>query len=496
MKNLFTQKLIKLFVFLNLFSVSDFAFSQISNVKIDLGLNQTIYKPFADSIQIQFLNKNAVNNSFISTQNFYYKWSIRSKYGTYLFKFAKDSSVLNIPNIKFKIEDFEDSIEVGLEISLLNGDSIWSGNKFIEILEPKCLSRKQFCNTNLEIRYSDPMPTGHTYSIVYLDSLNNENFVPIYGTTLWQNSPVFNPIIEIENLTENLTEQKYAFLIKNSNSNIYKLEDYFRISHLNNPFLPSYQYDCQIGVSVLPNNFQNGLNYKWYKHTLTNDTNIFNLDNPHLNTYLEPGEYYVIAELKDYEDETICYAPSNNLRVYPEISEIFVASDIEALNSENDTATLQCYFNGDTLNSPLFQVDWYKNDVFYNRTDGLMLTVSEPGSYYAKLVNSCGVESNTNTIELSQGIASKIENIEQLKKQISISPNPSFGYFNIQIDISLLNYPITYQLIDINGKEIMEPQGINSENTKIDTSKIKPSVYFIKFRINNIQNVIKKLILN
>lgn len=77
------------------------------------------------------------------------------------------------------------------------------------------------------------------------------------------------------------------------------------------------------------------------------------------------------------------------------------------------------------------------------------------------------------------------EEIQNVRNEISIYPNPSTGIFNLQV-ISNKNATIVSDLLihDINGRLLSNKHIINRESYTIDISNETPGVYFLKFNVD------------
>ena len=95
-------------------------------------------------------------------------------------------------------------------------------------------------------------------------------------------------------------------------------------------------------------------------------------------------------------------------------------------------------------------------------------------------VKKTGTNGNYITDGVQQAFEiSSIINIPVAKDiNLTAHPNPTSDYLIVDIE----NYEsdnLTYQFFDINGKLLISGQ-INSQETCINTNKLKPSIYFVK----------------
>ncbi len=74
-----------------------------------------------------------------------------------------------------------------------------------------------------------------------------------------------------------------------------------------------------------------------------------------------------------------------------------------------------------------------------------------------------------------------IEEAKGIRLEVSAYPNPTTDHLTLTIgtSISLSEQPMTYNLLDMNGK-VIESQKIEDENTTIVMSNLLPANYFLK----------------
>ncbi|WP_394758658.1 T9SS type A sorting domain-containing protein, partial [Flavobacterium sp.] len=75
------------------------------------------------------------------------------------------------------------------------------------------------------------------------------------------------------------------------------------------------------------------------------------------------------------------------------------------------------------------------------------------------------------------------EEFTQIKLQMMVFPNPTTSFVNLKIE----NYDfqdLTYQLFDINGREISNQKITNTE-TKIPLENLSSAIYFLKVSENS-----------
>lgn len=65
-----------------------------------------------------------------------------------------------------------------------------------------------------------------------------------------------------------------------------------------------------------------------------------------------------------------------------------------------------------------------------------------------------------------------------VKNEVSVSPNPSNGLFNVQIDGDLSNYSFI-EVLDVNGKRVYS-RPVQSSSNAIDLSHFAKGVYFVR----------------
>ncbi len=78
------------------------------------------------------------------------------------------------------------------------------------------------------------------------------------------------------------------------------------------------------------------------------------------------------------------------------------------------------------------------------------------------------------------------------QSNFSVYPNPTTGLLNITSQLLTHNNVISYQVVDVIGKTIINNKTTNT-NFTVDLSSLTPGVYFVKLSINNL-SIVKKII--
>ena len=86
--------------------------------------------------------------------------------------------------------------------------------------------------------------------------------------------------------------------------------------------------------------------------------------------------------------------------------------------------------------------------------------------------------------ELSQDLATK-QNIVETKAEITIFPNPTTDYVNINLmGFDFENGPRSYQIFDYQGR-LLKQNTITQAETQIDLNDLSASIYILQVYVNN-----------
>jgi len=164
---------------------------------------------------------------------------------------------------------------------------------------------------------------------------------------------------------------------------------------------------------------------------------------------------------------------------------------IENLPDNIDVISLSWSFNGDYISSqPPFATSintnlgdgTYEVFIVFQLSNGTKCKYNISVEYVEVDCISSG-EKNTDS--------RSIEKFNSRKEQITIYPNPTSDYINLLTG----NDSGAYQLIDINGKRVLQ-QEIHHRNTSIDITSINPGIYFLQILDENGEVHVKKIIKN
>ncbi len=92
---------------------------------------------------------------------------------------------------------------------------------------------------------------------------------------------------------------------------------------------------------------------------------------------------------------------------------------------------------------------------------------------------------------------SNLDDLDQSKIQLQITPNPSLGYFSVLLEGANQAEPILLSIFNSLGQKVHEAQALNEAGThkaNIDLTKFATGSYFVKALVNK-QFVVKKIIL-
>jgi hypothetical protein len=87
-------------------------------------------------------------------------------------------------------------------------------------------------------------------------------------------------------------------------------------------------------------------------------------------------------------------------------------------------------------------------------------------------------------------LTSSTDDVNNLEKRITISPNPASNFITINTSENKLSYSLEIYTID--GK--MQYRNVFVENQSIDISNYNPGLYFVKLTGNEGEAIVKKII--
>jgi hypothetical protein len=69
--------------------------------------------------------------------------------------------------------------------------------------------------------------------------------------------------------------------------------------------------------------------------------------------------------------------------------------------------------------------------------------------------------------------------VEKTDFDVQLYPNPNDGDFNVSIAGILTEDPISYQILDMNGKIILSSKKADSMTFSVSTTGIEPGMYYL-----------------
>lgn len=448
---------------------------------INLGESLNYYPTNPNIISIQIKNLLELPDSNFQ---FRYFWLLNKDLTYINLKSGTDTNFANIEPLVFDLVNLTDSCHIKLLVESTYGDFFWSGIKVINFVEPQIISHQDFCNNQpISLTFSDSIIIGNKYSIVYQDSIIDSLHVPILGTTLFQNDPIFYPeIAELEQY-RNTTRIDFDLLVHNSNNVLmYKKHSYFTYSKLNAPLLPPIFYNCSNTLNLFSNNFEDNIKFNWYKRNIDYDELIYSDTTPVFPDFLDKGKYVAKVSIINNSNEEVCADVSSTVTVLDAIDDIYLLSNKESIIDENDTAILSCVFDVDSMALPLISINWFKDNEFFKTTDGIFLETNMPGDYHAQYTNSCGIESSTNTINLLAGIIGAGVNEKQNGdfKEIYLYPNPAKDKINIHFPDLYIGKPINIRVYNISNSQLRNLEIIAESVIILNITDFRTGTYYIK----------------
>lgn len=135
-----------------------------------------------------------------------------------------------------------------------------------------------------------------------------------------------------------------------------------------------------------------------------------------------------------------------------------------------------------SINGNFSTYSWFYNNTLIAGATSREYTINANGSYFAKVTNADGCNTNTDTLNITDY---KETSIDQLSKEyaISIFPNPAGNIVNISS-----SKEVNVILHSIDGREILAKEKAES----IDVSHLDNGVYYLTFTNNKGDLVVRK----
>ena len=78
--------------------------------------------------------------------------------------------------------------------------------------------------------------------------------------------------------------------------------------------------------------------------------------------------------------------------------------------------------------------------------------------------------------------------VEKTDFDIQLYPNPNDGDFNVSISGILADDPILYQILDLNGKIVLDSKKVDSMTFSVSTIGIEPGMYYLMLNTKSGKN--------
>jgi hypothetical protein len=89
--------------------------------------------------------------------------------------------------------------------------------------------------------------------------------------------------------------------------------------------------------------------------------------------------------------------------------------------------------------------------------------------------------SKTGKLVIRQGFqqANLQYEVEKTDFDVQLYPNPNDGDFNVSVTCILQEDPISYHILDVNGKKIIEVYKVDSNTFSVSTTGIQSGMYYL-----------------
>jgi hypothetical protein len=78
--------------------------------------------------------------------------------------------------------------------------------------------------------------------------------------------------------------------------------------------------------------------------------------------------------------------------------------------------------------------------------------------------------------------------VEKTDFDVQLYPNPNDGDFNVTVAGILAEDPIKYQILDLNGKIVLNAKKVDSMSFSVSTLGIEPGMYYLKLDTKSAKN--------
>ncbi|MFM7636937.1 MAG: T9SS type A sorting domain-containing protein [Crocinitomicaceae bacterium] len=86
--------------------------------------------------------------------------------------------------------------------------------------------------------------------------------------------------------------------------------------------------------------------------------------------------------------------------------------------------------------------------------------------------------------------------VEKTDFDVQLYPNPNDGDFNVSVAGILVEDPISYQILDLNGKIVLSAKKADSMNFSVSTLGIEPGMYYLTLKTKTEKNASIKFCIN
>lgn len=131
---------------------------------------------------------------------------------------------------------------------------------------------------------------------------------------------------------------------------------------------------------------------------------------------------------------------------------------------------------------------WFLNGSPIQGATTQTITAQQAGNYHVVVTDGNNCSSQSASVSVT------VTGIEEvfLKKNLKIFPNPTDGIFTINSDF---DETITFQILDVLGKQVLKTYNLNKGTNQINASELSKGVYLMKFQIG-VNIYTERLILN